>query len=112
MDIKEVKIEVYIPCEFVTKLRDELSKVKAGIIGNYDSCMSVVNVKGYWRPLEEANPYSGKVGEVSEGDECKTEVRCRIEYVKDAIEVIKKVHPYEEPVFNIIPIINDIFKSN
>lgn len=110
MDFKEVKIEVYLPCEFVVKLRDELNKVKAGRIGNYDNCMSVVNVKGYWRPLEKANPYSGQVGEVSEGDECKIEVRCKMEYVKDAIRVIRDVHPYEEPVFNIIPLINNIFE--
>lgn len=107
---KEVKIEIYIPSEFIVKLRDELNKVNAGKIGNYDNCISVVKVKGYWRPLEEASPYLGNIGEVSEGEECKVEVRCRMEYVKDAIKVIKKVHPYEEPVFNIIPILNDLFE--
>lgn len=110
MEIKEVKIEIFIPEEFIVKLRDELNKVKAGRIGNYDNCMSVTNVKGYFRPLEEASPYSGEVGEVHEGDEAKVEVRCKKEYVKDAIEVIRKVHPYEEPVFNIIPILNDLFE--
>ena len=38
------------------------------------------------------------------------EVRCKIEYVKNAIKVIKKVHPYEEPVYNIVPLLNNIFE--
>lgn len=53
---------------------------------------------------------SGKVGEICEGEECKVEVRCKMEYVKDAVEVIRRIHPYEEPLFNIIPIINDLFE--
>lgn len=110
MEIKEVKIEIYIPTEFIVKLGDELNKVNAGKIGNYDHCMSVVNVKGYWRPLKEANPYSGNIGEITEGEECKVEIRCKMEYVQDAIAVIRKVHPYEEPVFHIIPILNHLFE--
>ena len=30
MEIKEVKIEIYIPNEFILKLRNELNKVNAG----------------------------------------------------------------------------------
>jgi hypothetical protein len=29
--------------------------------------------------------------------------------VKEAIEVIKRVHPYEEPLINVIPLVNHIF---
>ncbi len=110
MEINEVKIEIYIPEEFVIELRDELNKVNACRVGDYDNCMSVINVKGYWRPLQGANPYSGKIGEICEGEECKVEVRCKMKYVKDAVETIRRVHPYEEPLFNIIPIINDLFE--
>lgn len=110
MEIKEVKIEIYIPEEYIIDLRDELNRANACRVGDYDNCMSVTNVKGYWRPLEGANPYNGQVGEICEGEECKVEVRCKMEYVKNAIEAIKKIHPYEEPLFNIIPIINDLFE--
>lgn len=110
MEFKEVKIEVFIPKEYVEALREELNKANACKIGNYDNCISVWEIKGYWRPLEGADPYLGTVGEVFEGEECKVETRCKIEYVKDAIKAIRKVHPYEEPVYNIIPIINDWFE--
>ncbi|MCQ4923578.1 hypothetical protein NE686_10800 [Tissierella carlieri] len=111
MEIKEVKIEIYIPEEYIMDLRDELNRANACRVRDYDNCMSVTNVKGYWRPLEGANPYNGQVGEICEGEECKVEVRCKMEYVKNAIEAIKKIHPYEEPLFNIIPIINNLFES-
>ncbi|MBU5254999.1 hypothetical protein [Tissierella praeacuta] len=110
MEIKEVKIEIYIPGEYVIELRDELNKSNACKVGDYDNCISVTNVRGYWRPLEGANPYNGQVGEICEGEECKVEARCKIEYVKKAIEAIRKIHPYEEPLFNIVPIINDLFE--
>lgn len=109
-NLKEVKLEIFIPKEFVHELRVELNKAGACKIGDYDNCISVSPVKGYWRPLEGSDSYSGKVGVVSEGDEYKVETRCRVEYVKDAIKAIRKVHPYEEPVYNIIPLINDLFE--
>lgn len=110
MEIKEVKIEIYIPEEYIIELRDELNKVNACRVGNYDNCMSITNVKGYWRPLEGTNPYSGQVGQICEGEECKVEVRCKMEYIKNVIEAIRRIHPYEEPLFNIIPIINNMFE--
>lgn len=42
--------------------------------------------------------------------EVKIEIYIPEEYVKKAIEVIRRVHPYEEPLFNIVPILNDLFE--
>lgn len=109
MDYQEVKIEIYVPADFVIPLRDALNEIGACKVGNYDNCVSVLPVKGYWRPLQGANPYSGTVGEISCGEECKMELRCKKEYIPDAIKVIKDVHPYEEPVYNIIPIVNYLY---
>lgn len=110
MEFKEVKIEIYIPEEYVIKLRDELNKVNACTIGDYDNVMSITQVTGYWRPLEGANPFNGEVGKVCEGHECKIELRCKKEHAKSALKVIREIHPYEEPVINILPIINDLFE--
>lgn len=109
MEFNEVKIEVYIPEEYIIKLRDELNRVNACRIGDYDNLLSITRVRGYWRPLEGTTPFNGKVGQINEGEECKIEIRCKREYIKDAIEVIKKYHPYEEPLYNIIPVVNDLF---
>jgi len=50
------------------------------------------------------HPYIGKAGEISCEPEIKAEVTVFKEKVDETIEAIKKVHPYEEPVINVIPI--------
>lgn len=110
MEFKEVKIEIYTPEEYIIKLRDELNKVNACRVGQYDNVISITDVRGYWRPLEGADPFNGKVGKVCEGKECKVEIRCKTQYVKEAMKVIKAIHPYEEPLINVIPIINVLFE--
>ena len=107
MDFKLVKIEVYIPEENIKELRTELNKIGALTIdGKYDNCMSAYPVRGSWRPLEGSNPFHGEVGEICEAEEFKVEFNCRKEIIKEAIEVIKKVHPYEVPVINVLPQFN------
>ncbi|QGU94681.1 divalent cation tolerance protein CutA [Clostridium bovifaecis] len=104
MDFNLVKIEVFIPENYVEELRFELNKIGALTIdGKYDNCMSIYSVKGLWRPLEGSNPYLGEVGEICETEEFKVEFSCRREIIGEAVEVIKRVHPYETPVINVIP---------
>lgn len=110
MQINEVTIEIFIPEPFVARLRDELHKVHACKLGDYDHCLSYSTVKGYWRPLENADPYDGEIGQICEGQECKVEIRCRKKYVKDALKVIHRIHPYETPMIYIIPLLNDYFE--
>ena len=54
--------------------------------------------------IEGTAPYIGKAGEISCEPEIKAEVTVFKEKVDETIEVVKKVHPYEEPVINVIPI--------
>ena len=74
MEFKHVKLETYIPESHLKDLQKALQEADAGHIGNYDSCTSYYRVFGTWRPLKGADPYNGKVGEVSEGEEIKVEV--------------------------------------
>jgi len=111
VDFEEVKIEIFVPEEYVERMRDELSQVNAGHIGNYDHCISVSNVRGYWRPLPGASPYQGEIGKISSGTECKIEINCPGESVDDALRVIRRIHPYDEPLINIVPLLNHLYKK-
>ncbi len=106
-----VKIEVFIPEEFVAPLGDALSQIGAGRVGNYDHCMSITAVRGFWRPLPGARPYQGEIGRVESGSECKVEMNCPWELVPEAIRKIKEIHPYEEPVIQIVPLLNHRFTA-
>ena len=105
----EVKLEIFVPQEYALQIRDELAKIGVGRIGNYDHCVAIYPVQGSFRPLPGADPFEGEIGKISEGTEYKIEVNCRRELVEEALLLIRKIHPYEEPLINIFPLANHLF---
>ncbi|MDX8047185.1 cytochrome C biogenesis protein [Gracilibacillus sp. S3-1-1] len=105
MNFTHVKVEVLLPEENIEKLRNELNSHGLLQVGNYDHVISYSVVKGYWRPLEGSTPFQGAEGEISYGSECKMEFRCSIENMDKAKLVINEHHPYEEPVVNVVPLL-------
>jgi hypothetical protein len=101
-----VKLEIFVPQDHAMKLADALSEIGVGVIGNYDHCVALTPVRGFFRPLPGSNPFEGEEGKINEVAEYKLEVNCKHELVKNAIQVIKHVHPYEEPLINVIPLAN------
>lgn len=100
--MKYYKLEIFIPESHFEQLRTALQNVDAGHIGNYDCCLSYTKVIGTWRPLARTHPFIGKENEISEEDELKVEVTVREERLDETIEAVKAVHPYEEPVVNVV----------
>lgn len=96
------KLEIFIPETHFSKLRDALQRVDAGHIGNYDCCLSYSKVIGMWRPLAGSAPFIGNENEISEEEELKVEVNVREEILDETLKAIKAVHPYEEPVINVL----------
>lgn len=102
MDKKYYKLEIYIPESHFDDLKRTLMSVDADHIGNYDRCLSYSRVIGTWRPLTGTDPFIGKENEISEEEELKVEVTVTGERLEETIAAIKVVHPYEEPVINVI----------
>ena len=98
------KLEIFVPASYLDAVKIALQDSDAGHIGNYDSCLSYSPVKGTWRPIAGANPYIGAVGTVSEEDEIKIEVNVTGDKLKETVAAVKRVHPYEEPLINVIPL--------
>ena len=46
-----------------------------------------------------------KENEISEEPELKVEVTVKKENIEKTVKKIKSVHPYEEPVINVIPLL-------
>jgi hypothetical protein len=105
----DVKLEIFVPQEYALKIRDELAKIGVGRIGSYDHCVAISPVQGYYRPLPGAEPFEGQVGKINEIAEYKIEINCERALVNQAIKVIRRVHPYEEPLVNVIPLANHLF---
>lgn len=104
MNFEYCKMEIYIPSTHFDVLCKALRQVDAGHIGNYDCCLSYSESSGCWRPLPGSNPYNGEENKLCTGKELKVEVICRTDKVDETIRAVKKVHPYEVPVINVIPL--------
>lgn len=107
--ILDYKLEIFIPPEFAAALAEALADAGVGRIGNYDHCLAMIEVRGFWRPLDGADPYLGTAGQVESAAEVKVEVNTTAERIPAALAAIRRVHPYEEPVINIIPLANRHF---
>ena len=105
--MEQFKLEIYIPESHFKELQRALQSVDAGHIGNYDSCLSYSRVRGTWRPLDGARPYIGEENVISEEDELKVEVNVLKENLPITLQAIKRVHPYEEPLINVISLYNE-----
>ena len=106
MQFERFKVEVYVPYNFTDKIRESLNEIGVCKVGNYDNCVCVTEVKGMFRPLKGSNPYLGFENKLCEVLENKIEIICIEEDLKKVIEAIKEVHPYDEPLVTIIPILN------
>ena len=95
MEFEFCKLEIYLPESHLEAVQQALWSVDAGHIGRYDCCLSYSPVIGAWRPLAGTAPYLGRMGEVCHAPELKVEV---------TLAAVKRAHPYEEPVINVIPL--------
>lgn len=107
IDIKRVKIFVTTPKENLIEIRDAVCMAGAGIIGEYSYCTFSSNGIGTFIPNSKANPYICKANKLEFVDECKLEFVCDVEKVTEVISTLRKVHPYEEPAIDIIPLIQE-----
>ncbi len=105
------KIEVFIPEEHTEALRKAVNEAGACKVGNYDNVFSYSTIKGFWRPLPGSSPVTGEKDKINFGSEVKTEFLCPEENIEKVLSAIMNVHPYEEPVVNIIQTANHIFKK-
>ena len=104
METKNVKFVVFVPFSHADAVRQALGEAGAGKIGNYDFCSFSSRGTGRFRGNEKTKPSVGKAGKYEEVEEEKIEAIVPREILKEVIEKVKSVHPYEEVAFDIYPL--------
>ena len=107
VDVNKVKISVTMPSNCVAKIRDAICELGAGNIGNYSHCSYSIKCKGTFTPNDYAKPFIGENNKLKVVNEEMLEIICNINIVKQVVTKIREIHPYEEPVINIIPLIDE-----
>ena len=100
------KIAVFVPKSHADEVRNAMFSAGAGTIGNYDECSFNVDGTGTFRADKSCNPFVGNIGERHHENEVKIEVICPSYLQSRVITAMLKVHPYEEPAYDIYKLEN------
>ena len=98
-----VKLKMTVPITHLEQVRTALGQTGAGKLGSYDFCTYEYPVTGHFRPLSGAHPTIGQIGNREKVQEYCIECICHKDLITQVIDVVKKVHPYEEIAYDIIP---------
>lgn len=100
-----VRLVVFVPTTHADQVRQAMGEAGAGQIGNYSFCSFSVKGTGRFKPNTAATPAVGERNVVNEVIEERIEVTCRKDKVDAVVKAIKQVHPYEEVVIDIYPVL-------
>lgn len=101
-----VKLVVYCPAGYEDRVAEALFRGGAGQIGNYEACSFRGRGTGTFRPGAGANPFLGEVGRTQRVDEIRLETILPRDRASRVVDRLRKVHPYEEPAYDLIPLAN------
>jgi len=73
----------------------------------YADCSFTSSGQGTFRPLAGASPYLGKIGERESVEESRFEMLIRKADLQPVLKSLRRAHPYEEPAFDITPLLNE-----
>lgn len=104
MNLSIVKLVVFAPVSHADAVREALGNSGAGKIGNYDYCSFSIKGIGRGRGNLNSNPAIGTAGEYEQIEEERIETLVERALLRDVMEAVRKVHPYEEVAFDIYPL--------
>ena len=92
------KFFVYCPDDkkVIHDIIEAASNLGAGVYGNYSHVAFITRGDGNWKTEKGAQPYEGKVGEVTISPVARIEMTCLAEKSKLIKKAIKSVHPWEQ----------------
>ena len=97
------KVAVSAPAEYLDILMDALDEVIEPIYPGYRRCFFISDVVGTWIPVEGSTPFLGEIGKISYEEGKRIEFAVRDYNLKEVLRTIDRVHPYEEPAVDVIP---------
>lgn len=100
------KIVLFVPTNDAGSVKDALFAVGCGAMGKYEHCSYSSEGIGTFKPLHNANPYIGKNNQLEEVEEERVEMIFPAAIQRKVVETLYRVHPYEEPAFDIIKLEN------
>lgn len=92
--------------KLINRLIDAASKAGAGRAGSYTRVATVSMGYGTWKAEKGAHPHIGKVGAISKVPSVTIDMPCSSNRLRAVYSAIKKAHPYEEPLIEVIKLVD------
>lgn len=103
-----VSLVVFVPETHTEIVAKAISDAGGGHMQNYDQCHFYAEGTGTFRPLDDSDPFIGKVNEKTFVKEHRLETLVAKEVLKTVIVEMLKAHPYEVPAYSVIPLENQL----
>jgi hypothetical protein len=98
------KIVVFVPVEKADEITFSMALAGAGKIGNYSLCSFRTKGVGTFMGGNTSDPFIGKKGKFEMVEELRLEMISDDKYLNGVIDSMYNIHPYEEPAYEIYPV--------
>jgi hypothetical protein len=95
-----------VPREALEATRDAVFAAGAGRIGDYERCSWYAAGTGTFLGGEGTNPTLGEAGREERAAELRVETVVPEQLLADVLLALKEAHPYEEPAYDVYPLLD------
>jgi hypothetical protein len=99
------KLVVFVPREALDTVRNALFAAGAGRIGEYECCSWYTAGTGTFLGGEGTTPTVGERGREERVAELRLETVFPEERQEEVVAALRQAHPYEEPAFDVYPLL-------
>ena len=96
---------VFVPAEALDAVRDAVFEAGAGRIGEYERCSWYTDGTGTFFGGEASDPTIGERGREERVPELRLETVFPEERHEAIVAALRRAHPYEEPAFDVYPLL-------
>ena len=100
-----LKLIYYVIESHLESTKQAIFDAGAGGIGNYEQCAWQVLGTGQFKPVKGANPFLGELDQLEHLPEWRVETIVPEDRAKQVLEALKASHPYEEPAYEFLQIV-------
>jgi hypothetical protein len=98
------KLIFFVPETHLEEVKQAVFQAGAGHYDGYDCCSWETLGQGQFRPLDNAQPFIGRIGAIEKLNEYRVETLCPTPKIKVILQALLAAHPYETPAYEVWPI--------
>ncbi|TCM67833.1 hypothetical protein EC844_107128 [Acinetobacter calcoaceticus] len=99
------KLIYYVPDSHLDATKSAIFVAGAGCMGDYEHCAWQVLGTGQFKPINGANPYIGQLDTLEQLSEWRVETIVPEAKAKQIIQALRSSHPYEQPAFELMQLV-------